>query len=845
MSGCWKMRMLVVCWFVCALFACFVSWVGAASVGIYGVGEEWAGQGEGAVDRVFVVPRADVIREHTAGGREVYLSLNVFGGKEARHHFVDSVPVLASGELLPDRFGGVCPTHAGWRQNRLELLGRWARELGGPGSISGVWLDFIRYPGRWEEPQPDIPDTCYCDRCLALFQQESGVVIPADAGSTAERAGWIRQNAAYQWLMWKKEQISSFVRAARAVLDEGDGERRLKLGAFVVPWRKSDHGGALVALLGQDAADFGAAVDNLSPMVYHRMVGQPVGWVEDISRYYRDMAAGQLWPIIQAEQVPVDEFGAAVAAVSASGADGLLVYAHRFMENGQWGELAGFAPPDNLIANPRFTGADGGAAPGGDEGAAFRPDQWRVGAGGTVIDSRFLFAPESEGGGPAVGIVGGRDRQGSWSVELPACRQGSRYRFTAEFYRNDRLLNSGYPEVRIWGQSHRLNTHRMVGRFQPLFFEVVCPDQVPQREHHFAFVNNNPGVTFWMRHPRLVAHQPVERGGQEVPAQRFFPLGVYGAAADNLPAIKDIGLNSAVVGLDEAHLHACGEQGLHCLVSVPREPERLMVMLERFGGVLQTGDFSFYVNDEPGIHSFPRLQTEDIQRLLKERFPDRFTAMAIVRPQVVSHYRESADYFMLDQYPVPHMPMSWLADSLDEAAESVGGRRLMAVIQAFGGERFAESGWPRLPTFAEMNCLAFLAVIHGSRGLYFYSFPEISRSAEGREDFARVIRRLNSLRSWLALDNEETAIEVRMTSPNRFDPQGRPAVHCASKRQLGTRLLMCANTIGTTVEAAVPVAAGSALQWRDYFGSDRYYVVRDELYSQFAPYEVKVLMENR
>ncbi len=839
-------RILVVWLFVFAGLVCWVSSVGAASVGIYGVGEEWGGQGEGVVDRVFVVPRADVVRAHATAGREVYLSLNVFGGKAARQQFSDSVPVLASGELLPDRFGGVCPTHAGWRQSRLELLGRWARELGGPGGIAGVWLDFIRYPGRWEERQPDIPDTCYCDRCLALFQQDSGVVIPADVGSTAERAGWIRQNAPYQWLMWKKSQISSFVRAARAVLDrEGDGHR-LKLGAFVVPWRKSDHGGALVTLLGQDAADFGAAVDYLSPMVYHRMVGQPVDWVEDVSRYYRDMTAGQLWPIIQAEQVPVNEFGAVVAAVSASGADGLLVYAHRFIEDGQWGELAGFVPPENLIVNPRFEreGKTGEAEARRAEGESYLPDHWRVGAGGNVVDSQFLFAAESEGERPAVGIVGGRDGQGSWSVELPACRQGSRYRFTAEFYRDDRLLNNGYPEVRIWGQSYRLNTHRMVGSFQPLFVEVVCPDQMPQREHRFAFVNNNPGVTFWMRHPRLVAHQPVERGGQVVPEQRFFPLGVYGATVDNLPAIKQIGLNSGVVRFDEAQLQACGEQGLHCLVSVPREPERLMVMLERFEGVLQAGDFSFYVNDEPGIHSFPRWQSEDIQRLLKERFPDRFTAMAIVRPQVVDHYREGADYFMLDQYPVPHMPMSWLADSLDEAAGSVGGRRLMAVIQAFGGERFADSGWPRLPTFAEMNCLAFLAVIHGSRGLYFYSFPEITRTPAGREDFVRVIRRLNSLRSWLVLENEETAVDVRMTSPNRFDPQGRPAVHCASKRQLGTRLLICANTIGTAVEAALPVAAGSAVQWRDYFGSDLYYVVDDELFGQFAPYEVKVLMES-
>ena len=62
----------------------------------------------------------------------------------------------------------------------------------------------------------------------------------------------------------------------------------------------------------------------------------------------------------------------------------------------------------------------------------------------------------------------------------------------------------------------------------------------------------------------------------------------------------------------------------------------------------------------------------------------------MLRPQMVAEYRDAADVFMLDPYPVPNMPMTWLSDSLEEAARQVPRERLWAVIQAFGGDKWAE-----------------------------------------------------------------------------------------------------------------------------------------------------------
>lgn len=200
---------------------------------------------------------------------------------------------------------------------------------------------------------------------------------------------------------------------------------------------------------------------------------------------------------------------------------------------------------------------------------------------------------------------------------------------------------------------------------------------------------------------------------------------------------------------------------------------------------------------------------------------------------------------MLDQYPVPNMPMTWLSDSMDEAAEYVGRDRLQSIIQAFGGDKYVGSGWPRLPTFAEMNCLSFLSVIHGSRGIYFYTFPSITSTSQGKADFSRLVRRLNSMRSWLLVKNDHTPVNVEMKSIYSVDPRGKSAVHCARKEQLSTRMLICANTINTYTEAEVGVAEDRQSSWLEYYTGIPYNVVDGTILTRFAPYEVKVLLEEK
>ena len=784
------------------------------------------------VTAVFVPPLQQTIAQLSKAGFQVYLTLNVFGGSESWKKYPDSVPITASGQAVSSQYGGACPTHVAWREERLALLASWLKEYGTAEGIDGVWLDFVRYPGRWEMAQPEIPDTCYCPRCLELFQIEKGVDLP-DTLHGAEAADWIHRHAESKWQQWKKEQISSFVRDARSVVDKAQTTKKITLGVFLVPWTQGERQGAVLKSLAQDATQIGIYADVLSPMVYHVMVGQPVGWIRDISEYFLEMTNKPVWPIIQAPDVAPDEFAGSVQSVSQSGAEGLLVYTFPEMKEKLWPLLRDFKTKKNLLPSPELTMDS--------EGCKQVSASWQKGDDGTVRDSIYLFQPGIKKSSAMLGIAAGLDRRGVWKAALASCDPGETYRFSADFFRED-LKGAAYPEIEVWGQHYLLNTHRIVGQSQSIRVTVQCPPDLKESEKVFSFKNKAPGMTFWMRNPELVEDipRPVKQDFAGDP--HFFPIGAYGANVDSISLMKEMGLNSAVMPMNEHSMDACIHNDMHCLLSVPHDPEKLLMAVNTLADRVLKGRFSFYVNDEPEIRSFPRWKARDIQRILHDRFPGIPTSMAIVRPQSIPDYAGSADFFMLDQYPVPFMPMTWLSESMDQAAASVGRNRLQSVIQAFGGSEWGSSGWPRLPTFEEMNCLAFLSIIHGSQGVYFYSFQIVTANEQGKKDFQRVVARLQKILPWLKRMNYPEPVAIEMLSANRSDPKGHQAVHCAYKKKGSERMLLCVNTLPTYTQAVLTLPEGGEAIWQEFYDGSKIMAVTSTVQIDFLPLEVKVFV---
>ncbi|BHH85095.1 hypothetical protein [Desulforhopalus sp. 52FAK] len=505
----------------------------------------------------------------------------------------------------------------------------------------------------------------------------------------------------------------------------------------------------------------------------------------------------------------------------------------------------GFTLQENLIPNPQLQNEEGQGEGGGENGVG-SPLDWFRPPPSLIQDSTFLYGTYGSDDIYAIGLTAGHDRSAQWSTRLQSCEPGERYQFSGDFYRQDRSDPRAYAEVSIWGKEYRLNTHRVIDAWQKLQAQVVCPEDIAEKDDIFLFKNDYPGTTFWMRSPQLVRDtRPQLEFQRETLQTDFFPLGVYGANVKNVKEIKELGLNTAVMAMTRENIDICLELGMRCTLSVPRDAGKLAIALEKFSSTLGLGNFSYYVNDEPGIHSFSESTAKEIYDTVKAHFPNAVTNMAIVRPQAIPYYEQAADFFMLDQYPVPHMPMSWLSESMDEAAGYVGKDRLQSVIQAFGGGKFENSGWPRLPTFEEMNCLSFLSVVHGSRGIYYYTFPSITSTDQGKEDFSRLIRRLNSIRSWLQVVNDDEPVKLKMISKYSVDPSGNKAVHCARKEQYNTGMLICVNTIRTYTEAHIEVPSEGPIDWQDYYTGGVYPVVDSTIQARFAPLEVKVLLESK
>jgi len=480
----------------------------------------------------------------------------------------------------------------------------------------------------------------------------------------------------------------------------------------------------------------------------------------------------------------------------------------------------------------------------------------------------------------AVGIRAGRDGRGEWRAAVPPCEPGREYLFQGYFYR-DYWENGSYAKIGLWGRQIDLNNHLQSKQWQPLRGYFTCPgpeghrpepgpeegdDATAADSNVFTFTSGQAGKTFWMTRPLLT---PVPAGSEgprreesEVDTgagspsglyENFFPIGVYGAGRDDLEQIRRLGLNTVVIGGSGPALHrtlaACHEQNLRYVLSVPHDPEHLRPYLDDIAAHVRPGYPAFYVNDEPEIRSAPVNAAVDVQRFLKDRYPGAATCMAVVRPAACRDYIKASDFFMMDQYPVIGMPMTLLSDSLDRAARDVGRDRLLAVVQAF---REPRSGWPRLPSREEMDVLAFLAVVHGSRGIFFYTYSDIGRTEEGRQDLAWVAGRLNRLYPWLLVPNTATEIPVRMLSRYRWDPRGRPAVHVAVKRRGRETLLIAVNSIGAPVEAelTLPGAPGGSPAGRnetvppcaaftELFGNEKYPVRDGRLRSFLDAYETK------
>ena len=199
-------------------------------------------------------------------------------------------------------FMGVCPTEPGFKQHRINELRDLVRKF----NLDGIWMDYLHWHAQFEDPDPILPETCFCENCLSSFEASSGINVPD--GATSKKAEWILKNHESSWRNWRCSVIAGWVRDFKKVLKaEKPGAL---LGVYHCPWDDDDFNGARRRNLGLDYDSLRNIVDVFSPMVYHGRMGKNSEWVKENIEWFSDrlnIKAGKfpkVWPIVQAYNDP-------------------------------------------------------------------------------------------------------------------------------------------------------------------------------------------------------------------------------------------------------------------------------------------------------------------------------------------------------------------------------------------------------------------------------------------------------------------------------------------------------------------------------------------------------------
>lgn len=281
-----------------------------------------------------------VTREVVASLRARDPAVKVFAEFNTMHHagylaeHPDAAPIGPDGKVCPppDGWQGLCPTHPGYRRSRMAAFRKLLRET----PVDGVWLDYHHAHASWEQARPELPDTCFCLRCLKLFQDETKVVLPDSP--TPELARRLLGAEREAWVRWRCGVFTDWVREFREILDrERPGAL---LGTFHCPWSEHDFDGAIRTKLAIDLKAQAKYLDVLSIMPYHARFGH-AGDPAWISRQVDALAATlgirgepgerrRIWPIVQlsdwGEKVPVGQVGAVLDHGTRRPSSGVMVF---------------------------------------------------------------------------------------------------------------------------------------------------------------------------------------------------------------------------------------------------------------------------------------------------------------------------------------------------------------------------------------------------------------------------------------------------------------------------------------------------------------------------------------
>ena len=257
-----------------------------------------------------------------------------------------------------------------------------------------------------------------------------------------------------------------------------------------------------------------------------------------------------------------------------------------------------------------------------------------------------------------------------------------------------------------------------------------------------------------------------------VNGEPFFPIGLYSAGEAQMHEVAAAGFNTVhsyhfegVRGDDDAkqYLDCAYKNGLRVFMGLYRPSVRKrelegakarMAWLDRHPALL-----TWYMADEPDCwkeEGMPAMQAA--YPLVHETAKLHPACLVVCHYSAPPQYKDLTDILMIDYYPVPSLPKGWydglwgVHKIIKIGVDALVGRKpIWFVVQANkkpvpkGNDLDPEAF--RHPTFTEMRCMTYLAIISGAKGIIYYSLKDALSSPEGKtwEDLKVLGRELHSL----------------------------------------------------------------------------------------------------
>lgn len=268
-------------------------------------------------------------------GARVFAEFNTLHVADYIKDHPDAAPIGPDGKPSPppDGWQGICPTHPEYRRARMEAF----RKALATFNIDGIWLDYHHAHASWEQPEPNLTDTCFCARCLKAFDEFTGLGLSALPHRMAVHE--IQEHLKERWVEFRCGVLTDWIREFKAIRDET--RPKALIGVFHCPWSSDERDGALRKKLYIDLRAWKSYIDVYSPMPYHARFGHAndLDWIARQTKWLGAFLEIQgtpgervkIWPIVQiskwGEDVDPSEIEKVVTLGAQPPSTGVMVFA--------------------------------------------------------------------------------------------------------------------------------------------------------------------------------------------------------------------------------------------------------------------------------------------------------------------------------------------------------------------------------------------------------------------------------------------------------------------------------------------------------------------------------------